>query len=73
MIREGHAALVQPDEARGQFLCFKRLVWEHRGEHREGVYHSFRAEELFTEIFGGERRGNQRVYKGMSISIHLKF
>ena len=57
--------LVDSDAARGEFLMFKRLVSQNRGREKpDGELHVFRAEELFTAIFGGASRPNRRIFRG---------
>ena len=63
--------LVNPDAARGEFLMFKRLVQENRGEDRDEQFHVFRAEKLFEKLFSGANSHNQRVFPGKIYPLTL--
>ena len=67
-----HDPLIDGDAARGEFLMFKRLVAQNKGEERDGEPHVYRAEELFTKIFGGHNRANRQIFKGRHLFCYHK-
>lgn len=70
--REGErfAALVDADQARGEFLVFKRLVYQNRfstdgDDEWQEEGHFARPTQLMMKIFGGPNMPNQRLYPSM--------
>lgn len=71
--------LVDPDSCRGEFLPFKRLVFQNLGEsstddNDNETFHFFRPTELFEKLFSvGAGKDNRRIFKGKFwyFTLHL--